>query len=529
MIDTRDKAYYAMMGVPTPTFCPSCRLQRRLAWRNERNFYSRQCDLCKNPIITVYAPDAQKTVYCYKCWWSDQWDATDYARDIDWAKPFFPQFAALRAAVPALALMNDNGAQSENCEYTYDFSRGKNAYLIISSWFVENSMYGYQVNRVKDVYDCYFVFDSELIYEGIAVEKSYGCAYVMNTKACRDIIFGYDLQNCSDCILSAGLRNKQYCIWNQQYTQAEYEQKKKDLQLDNQEAIEKLKIEFKHFLLKVPRRFANLVKCENSTGDYLLNSANTDDSYLFNALVNCRFCTNGDGAKDCYDIINSGNPELCYDSVTPDDSYNNLFTIYCWKSQFISYSENCHSSKELFGCVGMKKGQYAIFNKTYHESEYKTLKQKMIAHMQETGEYGVFFPITASPFAYNESAAQESFPLTQDRVQTQGYRWKTDLPQVKGKKDLLHCSQCGNNYKIQPTEAEFYRRMQLPSPQFCINCRYRARLQRLNPLQLWHRQCMCTQTDHQHQGLCSTEFDTTYSPERKEIVYCEGYYQKEVY
>src|SRR3989338_8953066 len=173
MIDTRYKAYYAMMGVPTPTFCPTCRFQRRLAWRNERNFYSRQCDLCKNPIITVYAPDAQKTVYCYKCWWSDQWDATDYARDIDWAKPFFPQFAALRAAVPALALMNDNGAQSENCEYTYDFSRGKNAYLIISSWFVENSMYGYQVNRVKDVYDSHFMFDSELIYEGIAVEKSY--------------------------------------------------------------------------------------------------------------------------------------------------------------------------------------------------------------------------------------------------------------------------------------------------------------------------------------------------------------------
>ncbi|EKD78561.1 MAG: hypothetical protein ACD_41C00322G0001, partial [uncultured bacterium] len=46
---------------------------------------------------------------------------------------------------------------------------------------------------------------------------------------------------------------------------------------------------------------------------------------------------------------------------------------------------------------------------------------------------------------------------------------------------------------------------------------------------LWHRQCMCTQTDHGHNGLCPTEFDTTYAPERKEIIYCDECYKKEVY
>lgn len=149
--------------------------------------------------------------------------------------------------------------------------------------------------------------------------------------------------------------------------------------------------------------------------------------------------------------------------------------------------------------------------------------------MQTTGEYGEFFPITMSPFAYNESAAQEFVELTPDQVHTAGWRWKTDLPQIKGKAGLLQCTKCGSNFKIQKAEESFYQKMHLPHPLLCINCRYRVRLRRLNPKQLWHRRCMCTQTDHTHSGQCPTQFQTTYSPNRLEVVYCETCYQKEVY
>ena len=40
-----------------------------------------------------------------------------------------------------------------------------------------------------------------------------------------DVAFGFfDLRGCSDCILCVGLRNKKYCIRNQQYTKEEYEE-----------------------------------------------------------------------------------------------------------------------------------------------------------------------------------------------------------------------------------------------------------------------------------------------------------------
>ena len=39
-----------------PTFCPDCRLQRRLSFRNERTLYKRPCELCGQETISMYDP-----------------------------------------------------------------------------------------------------------------------------------------------------------------------------------------------------------------------------------------------------------------------------------------------------------------------------------------------------------------------------------------------------------------------------------------------------------------------------------------
>ncbi|KKU05303.1 MAG: hypothetical protein UX07_C0018G0013, partial [Parcubacteria group bacterium GW2011_GWA2_45_30] len=43
-------------------------------------------------------------------------------------------------------------------------------------------------------------------------------------------------------------------------------------------------------------------------------------------------------------------------------------------------------------------------------------------------KYGEFFPPELSPFAYNETIAQEYFPLTKEQAQEQGYSWKDPEP-----------------------------------------------------------------------------------------------------
>jgi hypothetical protein len=43
--------------------------------------------------------------------------------------------------------------------------------------------------------------------------------------------------------------------------------------------------------------------------------------------------------------------------------------------------------------------------------------------MQKTGEWGQYFPASLSPFAYNESVAQDYFPLTAEVARQEGYTW----------------------------------------------------------------------------------------------------------
>ena len=89
LIDETDQRFYDRIHVPTPTLCPDCREQRRLAWRNERMLYERQCGLCHKDMISMYRPDAPYTVYCPECWWSDRWDATSFGMVYDAKRSFF--------------------------------------------------------------------------------------------------------------------------------------------------------------------------------------------------------------------------------------------------------------------------------------------------------------------------------------------------------------------------------------------------------------------------------------------------------
>src|ERR1035437_118745 len=92
IIEPDDFSFYEKIKVPAPTFCPECRMVRRLMFQNERSFYKRECDLCKKESIMVFPPDKKRLVYCEKCWWSDNWDAQTYGREIDFSKPFLVQF-----------------------------------------------------------------------------------------------------------------------------------------------------------------------------------------------------------------------------------------------------------------------------------------------------------------------------------------------------------------------------------------------------------------------------------------------------
>ena len=116
-IEPEDFEFYEKIKVPSPTFCPECRMVRRMVWRNERAFYKRKCDLCQKDIISVYSSQSPKKVYCSNCWNGDKWDAIDYGQNIDFSESFFEQFKNLQKQVPRVALINIKSVNSDYQNY----------------------------------------------------------------------------------------------------------------------------------------------------------------------------------------------------------------------------------------------------------------------------------------------------------------------------------------------------------------------------------------------------------------------------
>jgi len=552
VIEPDDLGFYKKIKVPPPTFCPECRLQRRLAWRNDLSFYNRTCDLCVKNIISLYHADKQLTVYCNKCWWGDGWDPKSYGKDIDFSRPFFEQFHELQDKVPLLSLINDDGVGSVNCEYTQNVTFAKNCYMVSMSWHGEDIMYSYAIGgpETRDVVDALSIFyHSQIIYDSIFLEHCYNCRNCYYSTGLNDCTFCYDCKGCSDCFMCVNLRQKKYCILNKQYTKKEYEKIKKSYELDTYSGNERAKKEFSKFLAKQPHRFANIRNSVNCVGNGMFDCKNTKDSFWVRGCENSRFVLRSNVIKDSYDITPGGESEESYEALTADHDYRALFAIFSFKNQEVTYVENCHSSKHLFGCSAIKHGQYSILNKEYTKEEYFKLRDKLIEHMKETGEYGEFFPSKMSNFGYNETMAQEYFPLTKKEAIKKGFKWWDKIQKTTGKEtlkpeeipesindvsdnilnEILACVECGRNYKIVKNELNFYKKHLIPIPHKCFYCRNSERLKLENPFKLWHRQCMCEKTNHIHDTRCKVEFETSYAPERPETVYCESCYNKEVY
>ncbi len=133
-----------------------------------------------------------------------------------------------------------------------------------------------------------------------------------------------------------------------------------------------------------------------------------------NAKYSTRLNSN---AKDCYDVFQTGSPILTYEGLTPDKAYHCAFISRCRENcKYIYYCDNCHTCEHCFGCVGLRNKSYCIFNKQYAKEEYEVLVGEIIENMIANGERGEFPPTTISPFAYNETVAQEYMSLTREEA-----------------------------------------------------------------------------------------------------------------
>ncbi|MEK7546961.1 MAG: hypothetical protein AAB536_02165 [Patescibacteria group bacterium] len=581
-IEPEDFDFYKKISVPPPTFCPQCRWQRRLMFRNERALYMIKCGLCGKKAVSVHAPNSPFQIYDYSCRISDSWDGLSYGKEYNFSQPFFEQFKKLSREIPHYATLTLQSPGCETCALAWN---SKNCYLSL-------------VNTSED---CFYVHGFKLrnsidVYWGLKLDYSYECVdcsdsnrvffsqYADNCSFSSFVYDGRNLQNCFGCV---DLRNKSYYIFNKPYSKEDYYRKLKEYDLGSYKTLLKIKGEFEQVKMLYPRRFAHIVQSENVTGNNLREAKN------------CKFCFDtehgvengkylaivGLNLKDSYDCYDVGtNSQMVYEGVDVGlDTSKVFFASMVWTGLDVQYSKDCQNCSNVFGCVGLRNKKYCILNKQHSEEEYKKLLPRIIEHMNSMPyidkmgnvyKYGEFFPPEISTFAYNETINQEIFPLNETEAKSKGFNWKTHearnysitkkaedlLDHIKDVdssilKEVIGClhkqecnEQCTQAFNIQPGELEFYRRMNVALPRLCPNCRHYQRIKKRNPYKLWHRVCQCAgstsspqaglksnnevyanQTKHPHGSThCPNEFQTSYSPERPEIVYCEACYNNEV-
>lgn len=571
-----DLAFYTKIGVPHPTFCPECRMQRRMAFRNERALFLRVCDRCQKQVVSQHRANAPFPVYCVDCWWAETFDPMSFGQEFDESRPFLQQLHELQNKVPRPHTANANVV---NSDYTNCNGNSRNCYLIFGANNNEECYYSHYINDSKDCVDTLYCIHCESCYECLDIEDCYNISHSFSCLQCSDSMFLFDCRNCSECIGCSGLRNKQYCILNQQYSKEEYEKKKAELKLDTRDGLQKFRSTFmREIFFRQPRKYYHGQKNEKFTGDYVSNCENVQESFYVKKARNMKYTFWSDGGLDTYDFFGWGQVELCNEVTSVGyESYKCFYTHYSWSNiSELEYCTMCFSgSSNLFGCVGLRNKQYCILNKQYSKEEYYKLRKKIIAQMdalpyknKEGHEYryGEFWPIEFSPFPYQDTVAQEHFPLSKEEIVRRGYIWaqpekrtytatksSDELPlsiQEVGNdvlKEVISCAhggacqdQCLTVFKITAAELAFYRKKNVPLPMLCHNCRHAARVAMRNPLRLWSRKCECagdgvtknmyTNTAQHFHGSspCPRFFQTAYSEDRKETVYCEACYQAEV-
>jgi len=559
-IEAEDFDFYQKVGVPAPTFCPSCRFIRRLTFRNDRTLYKRTCDICQKDVISIYRPDGGIKVVCQKCWWSDDFDTTKFGKDYDFSKPFFEQYRELMREVPFVSNFIVDESRMVNSPYNNMVLDLRNCYMMFNADFDEDCGYGCEVENSKNCFDINLIHKSEMCYECINLQNCYRAFYSVDCESSSDIWFCRDCNGCTDCFGCVNLRKASYCIFNESMgSKQAYEERLEMLGLNSRKNLNELKLKVKEFWDGGVTKYMHEKQNDNVTGDYIYNSKNIKDSWMVYEGWNIKYCQYlvAPNVKDSYDYTQFGNNvELHYEVLQGGNGGSNV--RFSWftpnENRDLDYCMQVMTSHDMFGCIGLRKKGFYILNKEYTEEEYKALRSKIIEQMNaipyvDTNNipyrYGEFFPSDISPFAYNETTGQEFFPLSKEEAENKGYKWFTreqrnyqptvttqgipdTITEVSDHiiNDIIECENkgdqkknCTTAFKVIDDEFGFYKRFNIPLPSKCPNCRHAERMTHRN-LPIFHT-IKCAFNG------CDKEILTSYK-EGTSNLYCKEHYLQTV-
>lgn len=484
-------AHHEMMGdldgliplrLPYPRIHPLETLRQIFSYSHLTSLYRATSTHSGKPQITRYRPALGYKICTLEEFNSGSIDNIDAARAYDFTRPFFQQFDELMhsALQPPLNSTNTedsdfvNGALNvRGCYLSFNIMESQDCLYCISSYNGHDNLFCVQTNRCQYCYGC------------VNVDGCYECQHCLFSNNCSGCFGCYDCIGCSDCIGCVGLRNARHQIYNVQHSPEEFAKRRRDFNLNSHAKHERLLKECREFVASQNPRREFLVNTEDSTGNYLRSCRNLHQCWLGANCEDCGYLFPLIDSHDCW-YGWAMNSELTYHSGSMK-SRHVAYSYSTLECESCIYCYHCYNRCAFcIGCVGLRGKSFCILNKQYSKKEFFELAPRVVAHMQSTGEWGLFLPPGISPYPYQESGAPDFIePLPDDELKRRGYRVldladpaptgnavpASELPDDIKTVDIdswagraVKCSETGQVFNLQKKELAAYKRLDLPLP-----------------------------------------------------------------
>jgi len=271
----------------------------------------------------------------------------------------------LRPRRPTL-LMN-----TENVEWANSTYFCKNVYWTFDTAKSNDSLFLYNCYLTVKSADCDYCLESELCYQCTDAYKCYNCNYLNHCENMRDSYFCTWSSNCHDCFGCINLKNKSFCIFNRQLSEAEYKQLlPKYLAWKPEDVLKEVETLSHRYPWTQTNEQGNV---NSSFGNYIYYNKNCYLCFDASKNENSGYLYDAHDNKTCFDIDSSGECQLSYEVSDSTSLFNCDYVIWSGHCQDSSYVIDCGNCKYCFGCTGLKNMQYCILNRQLTREEYERI------------------------------------------------------------------------------------------------------------------------------------------------------------
>lgn len=358
----------------------------------------------------------------------------------------------------------------------------------------KNTLFGMNAIDTEDSAEIYQSYNVNNSYNTVHSDRIFNCKYVQESRDCMNSMFLFDCRNCEDCFMATNKRNAKFVFKNEQLSESEYKARLEKLDLTCRSSFEVLRKEFIGMVEKDgiwPENFNE--HCENSTGEYLTNCTDCHECY-FNHEGKGNFQSSFlfDGSEDSMSVTGWFASNNSFYSTTGSRSSNIKYSYTQVQCQNMEYSYHCYNCEDCFGCVGLNRKKFCIFNKEHSEEDYWKKLDEIKCRMLDAGEYGEFMPVSWSPTRFMDSGAtlfflanekdakdlsaseypaESSGACGEDRVAADQLRSTQDIPDCLNDPALdewigkpVFDEGVERRFTLLPQEIKFYKKMKIAPP-----------------------------------------------------------------